>query len=471
MAYVPGAPIENARGVLRRCEACDYTAMQKMTGQPPGLTTLFLTELWERFSYYGMRAILVLFMVAPVAEGGLAFDTRAAASLYGTYTMAVYLLALPGGFVADRWLGSRRAVIAGGVLMTAGQFLLAVHSTEFFYGGLTLIAVGTGLLKPNVSAMVGRLYGPGDVRRDSGFSIYYMGINIGALLAPLVCGWIAESAASKGLIASMGGDPARSWHYAFAAAGVGMIAGLIVFLAQSDRLPKNEAQAAGAKKGAASSEVLSHEEWKRLGAITVLFAFTILFWAAYEQKGASLNLFAKRLVRTELFGWQFPASWLQSLTPCYVILLAPVFAKLWIRLGDRQPPSPRKFALGLSAIGAGFCILTFASGLTSQGKISPLWLAGVYLFDVIGELCLSPVGLSTVTKLAPARFVGLMMGLWFFATSLGNKLAGYLSGFFVENDAGRLMRLYGGIAAALLASGLLLHFLTPAIRRWSGDEK
>lgn len=445
-------------------------AARGLRGQPPGLTTLFLTELWERFSYYGMRAILVLFMVAPAIEGGLGFDTKSASSLYGTYTMAVYLLALPGGFVADRWLAPRRAVILGGALMAAGEFTMAVHSLAAFYAGLTLIAIGTGLLKPNVSAMVGTLYGPGDVRRDSGFSIYYMGINIGALLAPLVCGWIAESTAAKGLIASAGLDPARSWHYAFAAAGVGMLAGLAVFIGQSHRLPKEGASRAEKKAAAGSSELLTRDEWKRIGAISVLFAFTIMFWAAYEQKGASLNLFAKRLVSTNLFGWEFPASWLQSLTPCYVILLAPVFAKLWIRMGDRQPPSPRKFALGLAAIGVAFCILTGASALTAQGKISPLWLAGVYLFDVIGELCLSPVGLSTVTKLAPARFVGLMMGLWFFATSLGNKLAGFLSGFFVADDAARLVRLYGGIAAALLASGLLLHLLTPAIRRWSGEK-
>ncbi len=441
-----------------------------LRGQPPGLTTLFLTELWERFSYYGMRAILVLFMVAPAIEGGLGFDTKRASSLYGTYTMAVYLLALPGGFVADRWLAPRRAVILGGVLMAAGEFTMAVHSLPAFYAGLTLIAIGTGLLKPNVSAMVGRLYGPGDVRRDSGFSIYYMGINIGALLAPLVCGWIAESATAKGLIASAGLDPARSWHYAFAAAGLGMLAGLAVFIGQSKRLPKESASPAEKKAAGGSNELLTRAEWKRIGAIAVLFAFTIMFWAAYEQKGASLNLFAKSLVSTNLFGWEFPASWLQSLTPCYVILLAPVFARLWIRMGDRQPPSPRKFALGLAAIGVAFCILTGASALTAQGRISPLWLAGVYLFDVIGELCLSPVGLSTVTKLAPARFVGLMMGLWFFATSLGNKLAGFLSGFFVADDPGRLVRLYGGIAVALLASGLLLHFLTPAIRRWSGEK-
>ncbi|HBY58207.1 MAG TPA: hypothetical protein DEH78_00185 [Solibacterales bacterium] len=441
-----------------------------MKTHPPGLTTLFLTELWERFSYYGMRAILVLFMVAPAVEGGLGFDTKQATSLYGTYTMAVYLLALPGGYLADRYLRPWRAVLLGGSLMVIGQFLLAVHALPFFYGGLTFIAVGTGLLKPSISTMVGGLYGAGDPRRDSGFSIFYMGINIGALMAPLVCGWLAESAAFKTLLTEAGVDPRYSWHFGFAAAGVGMIVGLAVFLAQRSRLPIESGtakQEAAAQAGGSGG--LTAAEWKRTGAIAVLFAFTILFWAAYEQKGASLNLFAKQLVSTNLFGFDFPASWLQSLTPFYVILLAPVFARMWVKLGTRQPSSPQKFALGLLAIGLAFCLLVPASALTAEGKISPLWLVAVYLLDVVGELCLSPVGLSTVTKLSPARFVGLMMGLWFFATSLGNKLAGFLSGFFLANDSKRLMELYGGIAAMLLAGSLLLVFLTPAIRRWSGE--
>jgi POT family proton-dependent oligopeptide transporter len=440
-------------------------------GHPAGLTTLFLTELWERFSYYGMRAILVLFMVAPIAEGGLGFDTVRASSLYGTYTMAVYLLALPGGFIADHWIGARRAVLLGGLTMAAGQFVLTMHTLPAFYGGLTMIAIGTGLLKPNISAMVGRLYAPGDPRRDSGFSLFYMGINVGALMAPLACGWLAESPAFKTWLAGWGVDPARSWHFGFGAAGIGMLVGIAVYLTQRGRLPGTEPASSRKVEDTASSShgLLTADEWKRLGAIVILFAFTILFWAAYEQKGASLNLFAKRLVSTNAFGFEFPASWLQSLTPLYVILLAPVFAKLWVRLGTRQPSSPQKFALGLFAIGLAFCLLVPASALTASGKISPFWLVGVYLFDVIGELCLSPVGLSTVTKLSPARFVGLMMGLWFFATSLGNKLAGFLSGFFVADDPGRLMRLYGGIAVALIAGSLLLVLLTPRIRRWSGE--
>jgi len=441
-----------------------------MGSHPPGLATLFFVEMWERFSYYGMRAILVLYCVAPLAQGGLGFDTQGAASLYGTYTMAVYLLSVPGGLVADRWLGARRAVLLGGVIIAAGQFCLVVRSMEAFYLGLSMIALGTGLLKPNISAMVGSLYGADDPRRDSGFSLFYMGINLGAVMAPLVCGYLAEGPGFKSWLGSMGFDPAGSWQWGFGAAGIGMVAGLVVFLLRRATLEgaglraEQKAQAAAGEPAAA----LTAGEWKRLAAISILFVFTICFWAAYEQKGASLNLFAKQLVRTELMGFEFPASWLQSLTPFYVIVLAPVFARMWIGLGDRQPSSPAKFALGLAAIGAAFCLLVPASSLTASGKISPLWLAGVYLLDVVGELCLSPVGLSTVTKVAPARLVGLMMGAWFFATSLGNKLAGYLSGFFVANDAGVLVRLYGGIAAGLLVSAAVLALLTPTLKRLMG---
>jgi len=437
---------------------------------PPGLVTLFFVEMWERFSYYGMRAILVLYAVAPPAMGGLGFDTQKAASLYGTYTMAVYLLSVPGGFIADRWLGARLAILIGGIVITCGQFALTVPSIGFFYLGLSLIASGTGLLKPNISTMVGALYGPSDPRRDSGFSLFYMGINLGAVMAPLVCGFLAESATFKAWLAGRGFDPSTSWHWGFGAAGVGMIAGLIVFLLRSrtletvGRRPRQPSEGAGAEP----TGPLTAGEWKRIGAIFILFTFTILFWSAYEQKGASLNLFAKQLVRTRLGDWEFPASWLQSLTPFYVIILAPLFARLWIRMGDRQPSSPAKFAFGLAAIGLAFCLLVPASAMTAAGKISPLWLAAVYFLDVVGELCLSPVGLSTVTKVAPARFVGLMMGAWFFATSLGNKLAGYLSGFFVATDAGVLMRLYGGIAAGLLLASVALALAAPALRRLMG---
>jgi POT family proton-dependent oligopeptide transporter len=447
------------------------SAATAMGSHPPGLATLFFVEMWERFSYYGMRAILVLYAVALPAQGGLGFSTQEAATLYGTYTMAVYLLSVPGGLIADRWLGARFAVVIGGVVIVCGQFSLTVSSLPFFYLGLSLIAIGTGLLKPNISTMVGSLYSSADPRRDSGFSLFYMGINVGAVMAPLACGFLAESAAFKGWLAANGFDPQASWHWGFGAAGVGMIAGLVVYtlrrgtLAAVGARPKQHLHAGGAEPHGA----LTREEWKRIGAISILFTFTILFWSAYEQKGASLNLFAKQLVSTQLFGWQFPASWLQSLTPFYVILLAPVFARMWISMAERQPSSPAKFALGLAAIGCAFCLLVPASGLTAGGKISPLWLAAVYFLDVVGELCLSPVGLSTVTKVAPVRLVGLMMGAWFFATSLGNKLAGYFSTFFVAHDPDRLMWLYGSIAAALLVSAGVLAVATPKLRRLMGE--
>lgn len=428
--------------------------------------------MWERFSYYGMRSILVLFMVAPALQGGLGFNTRDAAALYGTYTMAVYLLSVPGGYVADRYLGARMAVLLGGIAIACGQFAMAVHTLPFFYGGLSLIAIGTGLLKPNISTMVGSLYGKEDPRRDSGFSIFYMGINVGAVMAPLVCGWLAESATFKQWLIGRGFDPLQSWHWGFASAGVGMLVGLTVLLLHWSRLPGPVT----AKGGPGSSVKEEHGAWSasdtgRVMAIGILFAFTILFWAAYEQKGASLNLFAKQLVRTEIFGWEFPASWLQSLTPFYVIMLAPVFARMWIRLGDRQPSGSRKFALGLLSIGCAMCLLVPASAMTADARISPLWLAAVYLLDVIGELCLSPVGLSMVTKLSPPQVVGVMMGAWFFATSLGNKLAGYISGFFVADDPGALMRMYGGIGVTLLVASALLAWVAPRIEGMAGQGK
>jgi POT family proton-dependent oligopeptide transporter len=402
-------------------------------------------------------------MVAPASEGGLGFSTVEAASLYGTYTMFVYMASVAGGWVADRFLGASRTVLVGGIVIACGHFSMAAHALPFFYTGLGLIVVGTGLLKPNISTMVGSLYAPGDPRRDSGFSLFYMGINIGAVMAPLVCGWLAESATFKRWLVAGGFDPARSWHWAFAAAGVGMIVGLTIFSLKRAQLPS--AGPSGRVVQATPRTPLTRRELTRVVAIVILFAFTIMFWSAYEQKGASLNLFARDLVERTLFGWNFPASFLQSLTPFFVIVLAPIFARLWIRLDDRQPTSSRKFAIGLLMIGIAMLLLVPASALTAQGKISPLWLVGVYFFDVVGELLVSPVGLSMVTRLSPPQIVGLMMGAWFLATSLGNKLAGYFSGFFVADDPGTLMRLYGGIAAMLIVGAAVLAVIAPRIDR------
>jgi POT family proton-dependent oligopeptide transporter len=531
-----------------------------LAGHPRGLPTLFFTELWERFSYYGMRAILVLDMVAPIAQGGLGFDTKHAASIYGTYTMSVYLTALPGGMIADRWLGARLAVLLGGIVIACGHFSMVFHSMAFFYLGMVLIAVGTGLLKPNISAMLGNLYGKDDPRRDSGFSIFYMGINVGAFFAPLVCGYLAQGESFKGFVARMGFDVSTSWHWGFGAAGVGMCLGLVIFLLNAKRFPDappgdegsddasdleraDESLSAAAASAVADSKPrnpiiavilslilpgmghvykgqvgaglswllayvlawiwyfagggtilavvivgivvacaisvvkrssattqLSAGEWKRVGAIFVFFFFTILFWAAYEQKGASLNLFAKDLVRTEVFGMRFPSSWLQSCTPLFVIMLAPIFSMLWVRLGRRQPSSPVKFTFGLLFIGLAYCLLVPAAWMTASGRISPLWLVGLYFLEVVGEMCLSPVGLSTVTKLAPVKLVGIMMGVWFLAASFGSKLAGYFSGFYIP-QSGTLVKLYGSIAVGLLISAGILALLTPRIKKLMGAVK
>lgn len=452
-------------------EAADAFGRTGFLGHPPGLPTLFFTELWERFSYYGMRAILVLFMTSPAIQGGLGFDTKHASSIYGWYTMAVYLAAVPGGWLADRWLGAWSAVLVGGVVIASGHFTMAFSSLTTFYIGLVLITIGTGFLKPNISTMVGSLYRQNDPRRDSGFSIFYMGINIGAVLAPLVCGFLGQSSTFKSFLQSRGFDPTGSWHWGFGAAGVGMTLGLIIYLFNARTLRKVRSTEVTPKTTKVETHPpLTAGDWKRIAAVCILFVFTILFWAAYEQKGVSLNLLARDLVRTEIFGWQYPSSFLQSCTAFFVIILAPLFSILWVRWGDRQPSSPAKFTLGLFFIGLAYLLLVPACAMTATGRISALWLVGVYFLEVLGEMCLSPVGLSTVTRLAPLKLVGVMMGLWFFATSLGNKLAGTLSGYYVPQP-GTLMKLYGGIAAGLFVGTILLALLTPRIRRLMGNVK
>ena len=442
-------------------------------GHPKGLGPLFFTELWERFSYYGMRAILILYMTATPAQGGLGFTVKDAASIYGTYTMSVYLTALPGGLAADYLLGARMAVFVGGIVIALGHFSMVFHSTTFFYMGMTFIAIGTGLLKPNISAMVGGLYRENDPRRDSGFSLFYMSINIGAFAAPFAVGYLAQGESFKRFIAALGFNPTQSWHFGFGAAGIGMIIGLIIYLLNGRtlaRIGSSRKQRAKIDK-AAAHEPLTSGDWKRIAAIVIFFAFTILFWGAYEQKGASLNLFARDLVRTEVFGLRFPPSFLQGLTPLFVIMLAPIFSILWVRLKDRNPSSPAKFTLGMLFIGVAFLLMIPASLMTASGRISPLWLVGLYFLEVCGEMCLSPVGLSTVTKLSPVKLVGIMMGVWFLASSFGSKLAGYLSGFFVANNPWQLAKLYGGIAFGLLAATIVLAALTPTIKRLMGKVK
>jgi len=429
-------------------------------GHPAGLSTLFFTEMWERFSYYGMRALLILYMTAPLAAGGLAFDTPRAASIYGWYTFGVYAASIPGGWVADRLLGQYHSVLLGGIIIALGHFSLAFRSLPLFFLGLLLIVCGTGLLKPNISTMVGSLYRPEDTRRDAGFSIFYMGINIGATVAPLVVGTLGQRI---------------DWHIGFGAAGIGMTFGLVQYVLGRNRLrPALERlQAASAPAGPGKSVApaprrpFAAAEWKQIAAIGVFFAFSVLFWGAYEQAGSSLNLFADRLTRLSAFGFELESSWFQSLPAVFVILLAPAFAWLWVRLGRREPSSPAKFSLGLLFVSLSFLLLIPAAAIAQgQGvRVSPAWLFGVYLLQVMGELCLSPVGLSVVTKLAPPRIVGSMMGIWFLSLAFGNKLGGWVAGFFTAVPLPQLFGMVFGVAAG---AALILALLVKPIRRLMG---
>ena len=475
-------------------------------GHPRGLATLFFTEMWERYSYYGTRALLILYMTAAAGGGGLGFSVRKAGAIYGFYTAMVYLLSLPGGWVADRVIGQRKAVFLGGVLIAAGNFCLAAPSTGAFYGGLGLLMFGTGLLKPNVSTIVGQLYKVGDKRRDAGFSIFYMGINVGALISPLICGWVGEKVnwrlgfaisalgmvaglvqyvwsgkylGEAGLHPSRPDDPKRDHaekrNAALAALGILLLLALTLALAAKGTLvltAQSISNALGWVLLAISVAVFawltlgkgwSIEERKRAGAILVFFIASAIFWAAYEQAGSSLNLFAERNTNRVVLGYEFPASWFQFVQPLFVILLAPAFAWLWIKLGRREPSIPAKFAVGVFFVGLSFLLLVPPSAHTG---VSPNWLNACYLLSVLGELCLSPIGLSAMTKLAPARAAGFVMGIWFLSTSIGDWLAGRAGSLF---ESMPLPKLFGISAVIPMVAALILVLVArPTKRLMSG---
>jgi len=434
-------------------------------GHPRGLATLFFTEMWERFSYYGMRAFLLYYITASVASGGLGFSDAQGASIYGTYTGSAWGAAIFGGIVADRFLGQYRSVLWGGVLIMLGHLTLVLHALPFFYAGLTLIVLGTGLLKPSVSTLVGSLYAQGDHRRDAGFSIFYMGINSGAILGPIIAGYVAQRI---------------DWHLGFGCAAVGMALGLAQYVLDRrhlqvaiDRMAVERAARAVEKpsddsKGSAG---FTAAEWRRIVAIVVLFVFAILFWAGYEQAGSTLALMADRNTRLEVFGFPFPSSWLQSLQPIFVVILAPVFASLWVRLGRHDPSVPVKFGLGLLFMGLAFVIM-MPAGAAVDGdatlKVSPWPLIAWNLFSELGELSLSPVGLSAITKLSPARVVGLMMGVWFLSIAFGNKLAGSLAAYVSTMP---LYSMFSSIAAALVVTAVIMLLLSGPVRRLMGERQ
>lgn len=491
--------------VARHVDPMSASTADPVPRHPPGLSTLFFTEMWERLSYYGMRALLVLFMVDQVQRGGLGFTDETATAIYGLYTAAVYLAALPGGWISDRLLGAQRAVWYGGILIAAGHFTMGVPRTDTFFVGLLLVAVGTGLLKPNVSTLVGSLYPEGGARRDAGFTIFYMGINLGAAIGPLICSTLGERV---------------NWHYGFTAAGVGMVLGLIQFRLARHRLggiggppempPAQRHRDAWLVLVGAVAMVtvttlalsgritldpvglarratlvivgiavaffvwaflfagLSAVEKKRLGVIAILFVASAMFWAGFEQAGSSLNLFADRHTRRLLAGFEIPTGWFQSLNSIFIILLAPLAAALWVTLAlrGREPSLPAKMAGGLLLLAAGFLVLAIASrSAIAHGPVWAGWLVTTYLLHTMGELLLSPVGLSSVTKLAPQRLVGQMMGLWFLATSLGNLLAGLFAGEVSGDNTAAMPVRFLQVVLTAGGAGLLLLLFTRPIRR------
>ena len=482
-------------------------------GQPRGIYTLFFTEMWERLSYYGMRALLVLFMVDQVKKGGMGLTDETATAIYGLYTAGVYLAALPGGWIADRLLGAQRAIWVGGTLIAAGHFCLGIPLVQTFFLGLVLIVLGTGLLKPNISALVGQLYPEGGARRDAGFTIFYMGINLGAALGPLVCSSLGEK---------------LNWHYGFTAAGVGMVLGLVQFhftrhhLGAAGRAPGHRsisvardwtligvalgvlalivvlamtgllvinplrlgkftvwmilAMAIGYFAWAFLFAGLDATEKKRVVVIAVLFLASAMFWSGFEQAGSSLNLFGERhtqrIIPAGVAGlkkaFEFPAGWFQSLNSIFVIALAPVVAALWTLLARRNasPSLTVKVSWGLLMLAAGFLVLAFgAKHAISTGPVWPTWLIATYLLHTIGELFLSPVGLSAVTKLAPARLVGQMMGIWFLGTSLGNLIAGLFAGEVSGDNTAAMPARFLQVVMTAGGTGLILLLFTKPIRK------
>ena len=494
-------------------------------GHPRGLSTLFFTEMWERFSYYGVRPLLILYMAAALADGGFGFPRLQASAIVGIYAASVYLASLPGGWIADRLLGLRRAILTGAALISLGHISIGLSAflggRVPFFVGLVLIVLGTGLLKPNISAIVGDLYPEGGARRDAGFSIFYMGINTGAFLGQLVTGILGERV---------------GWHWGFGAAGVGMLIGFIVFATRARKTlgdigmettkhpdPAVQAkQVARAKMGitiglsalvlvvvlAASGAItldphaigrsmtyvlvglsvayfgyiflaggLTSDERKRIVVILVLFVFSAIFWSAFEQAPTSLNLFARDFTDRRLGDFEIPATWFQSVNSLFIILFAPVFALIWSGLAKRgmDLSSPTKFSIGLLITGAAFLLMLIASNiLVASGgtvKVSPWWLVGSYFLQTVGELAISPVGLSSMTKLSPRRYVGQMMGVWFLATALGNLIAGLVGGSVNPEDLAQTPKLFTMTTASLVIAGLVLALMIVPIRKMMARQE
>lgn len=479
-------------------------------GHPKGLQTLFMTEMWERMSYYGMRGLLVLFMTAAITEGGLAITTATATAIYGLYTASVYFMGLPGGWIADRLIGSQKAIWYGGITIMCGHIVLAIPNQSTFFIGLILVVLGTGLLKPNISAVVGQLYSSEDERRDSGYALYYMGINIGSFIGYTVCGLLAEKV---------------GWHWGFGAAAVGMAFGLIHFWKTTDSL-----KGAGAQPASPLSEKGQKTSWGVIGvflaAVAVVAAmmltgkvtidavalseltakaFVILFfayyawiyftgklnvvekkgmwalllvciasacfWSGFEQAGSSLNLFGRDLTDRTIFGFEFPTTWLQNFNPFFIIILTPFFAAMWINLGKRlvTPAYGLKCAVGLIIMASGFIVMYFAAQAAAGGKVAAYWLIMTYFLHTVGELCLSPIALSAISKLSPKRFMGQLMGLFIFTYSIGNIIAGLLAGNYDPENVAEMPGLFIQIATFSIGIGIVVFLIGMFTKGWEKE--
>ena len=479
-------------------------------GHPKGLMTLFTTEMWERMSYYGMRGLLVLFMTAAIAEGGLAIGTATAVAIYGLYTASVYFMGLPGGWIADRMIGSQKAIWYGGIIIMCGHIVLAIPSSKTFFIGLILVVLGTGLLKPNISAVVGQLYSSQDERRDSGYALYYMGINIGSLIGYTVCGWLYEN---------------QGIHWAFGASAIGMALGLIYFWYTKDNL-----KGAGDKPAAPLSDSGQKNSWlaiiaflagliivttlmltgqmsfdpivaSKFVAVTFVGIFFIyffwvyllgnlspvekkgmwafmlvciastMFWSGFEQAGSSLNLFGQDFTNRMIGNFELPTTWLQNVNPFFIITLTPFFAVFWIWLGKLMmtPGYGLKMGVGLIIMGLGFVVMIFAADAASQGKVAIFWLVMTYFLHTVGELVLSPISLSAVSKLSPPRFLGQMMGLFVLTYSMGNIIAGLMAGGFDPENVAEMPALFKMIATFAIGVGAVVFLVGMFTKGWEKE--
>ncbi len=427
------------------------TSQKELFGHPAGLFILFFTEMWERFSYYGMRAILVLYLVSESTgfNPGLGWSNGDALALYGWYTMMVYVMSVPGGYIADKLLGQKKSVLFGGILLVIGHSTLAIEQMWAFYTGLVFIVLGCGMLKPNISTMVGGLYKPGDIRRDKGFTIFYIGINLGAFISSLVVGYVGE---------------VYGWHYGFGLAGIGMALGLLQYLIGLKYL-KQVGDFLGDTKDnkEVMNKPLTKIEIDRIVVLLISFLLVIVFWGAFEQAGGLMNIYTMEKTDRLIGDWQVPASWFQSINAMFIIFFGTAVAIFWAnrKLKGRISTSLFKMCLGLIIMGVGFFFMTGATAqYEATGSSAMYWLVFAYLFHTIGELCLSPVALSFVTKLAPVKYASIMMGIYFAMTGFGSKLAGLLGEW--SSSLGEYT-IFTGIALTSVFLGLLVLMLRPRL--------